>query len=678
MVIRRRAVIVLLLIAFVAAAAGILWSVSRPPVKPTVSIARSPETGVNTVEIRGALDTFVSEYGEDVRQNYDGYYWLYTRGGAGTREIPYLKFDLSVIPSYATISTCVLSLYNTPVNGNYNTTIPVEIHRVKVANSGWSATTATWEFAAVATAWAGGENGGSVSGTDYWPTVMGTLTYGPTDPAWKEYNITLDTTEFASMFAANYGMELIQRVYNSNTSVASSDYPDVGGRPKLTVTYYINNTPTPTYTPSSTATSTPSTTPTPSNTATSTLTPSITPTETPTYTPVPTPLTENVVTLFDTFTGAGPLATHTPDVYPAGSHWTVVTGAGDALANGLYTATSPITGVLAIVNGGISDYRLQADVRAPESGVVYRSDSDGQTKYVLLPLGTSFALQVYTTTTGYTTLGTSAAGSVISVTGAISQIGVDAYGSLTRFYNGAANIWDWWTPTYSTSTYIGLRGATAWDTITLTTNSGWKTIRVLGSPMTTTATTDSMNAVLSKGAGALWPYIAGRAYNGAKTFVQAYGVVTTTLSDMTALYTPTVTIPADQIWILVDAIAQGTVEPARYYTPLVNLLADIQAECPGCSQVYVIGPLDVQESVADWPSMNAYLYNACQVGGATYITSTGWITYTDLAQTTPYPIANATTQAKVGVALAQTLTALDAVPTPTWVDLPTPTPTPTP
>ncbi len=155
-----------------------------------------------------------------------------------------LKFDLSSLVG-ASIVTAKLYVYDAAfMDGNYDATY--EVHRILLANAGWTETGATWNYAnsALSLRWAGdaAANGGadagcSQIGTDYAAAVMGSLAFA-SYALGKERLFTLDTTEFTNMVNANYGMALVMSASSwQRWGVASSDHATAGYRPKLVVEY---------------------------------------------------------------------------------------------------------------------------------------------------------------------------------------------------------------------------------------------------------------------------------------------------------------------------------------------------------------------------------------------------------------------------------------------------------
>jgi hypothetical protein len=188
-----------------------------------------------------------------------------------------IKYDLSGIPSNATITSATLSLW---VSADYADNAPtVEVRRVK---RNWGESTATWNTYDGSNNWstAGGTGANDVDTA----TATGSEALSASLSAGTEVQFTLDTAEVKKLTDGtytNYGWLLKVASGSDNCyGFHSSSSATSGYRPKLVIVYSVA-TATPTTTATFTATNTPT------NTATSTaFTPSNTPTDTPTNTPV--------------------------------------------------------------------------------------------------------------------------------------------------------------------------------------------------------------------------------------------------------------------------------------------------------------------------------------------------------------------------------------------------------
>lgn len=165
---------------------------------------------------------------------------------AGARRFAFIKFDVSSIPAGVTVSSATLYLYNATVVAG---TRAFAVNSVLAANSGW-VEGLSWDYANPSTVrWAGdtgadggSDAGGSVSGTDWNATALGTFNYAASDPADTEYAVTLNTSQVEAWInGANYGL-VLRRTDATAALFAfrSSDYTtDITKRPKLVIDYTV-------------------------------------------------------------------------------------------------------------------------------------------------------------------------------------------------------------------------------------------------------------------------------------------------------------------------------------------------------------------------------------------------------------------------------------------------------
>jgi len=244
----------------------------------------------------GVADTYISVY--EPNDNYGGSGTMKMHSGMGGRERMLVKFDISCIPSTATVTEATLHLFAWYRNQIYHVT--AYAYQVK---RHWNENEATWYRASSADFWI--MSGCSDPLYDYDSTSVATapLKYTNQYYAW-------DVTEMAQQWVAspvsNEGVLLIGEGWSTQYQFRTSDF-HLETRPYLVVTYCMEG-PTPTPTPTSTKTLTPTRTSTPTDTPTPTTSPTVTetpsesptptntptatssPTATPTVTPTPTPV----------------------------------------------------------------------------------------------------------------------------------------------------------------------------------------------------------------------------------------------------------------------------------------------------------------------------------------------------------------------------------------------------
>lgn len=146
-----------------------------------------------------------------------------------------IKFDLSSIPSTATINSAVLSLW---VKTDYSTNARnFKVYRVLL---NWVELEATWNNWKTGTAWT--TAGCGSAGNDFNPTVWATTAFAASESAGTEKQFDLDTTEFVKLIDGtyqNYGWK-IQADTELNDAYqfySSGEETFTERRPKLVVEY---------------------------------------------------------------------------------------------------------------------------------------------------------------------------------------------------------------------------------------------------------------------------------------------------------------------------------------------------------------------------------------------------------------------------------------------------------
>jgi hypothetical protein len=231
-----------------------------------------------------------------------------------------LKFDLSAIPTNATVTSSTLSLwlYSNAATNNH----AIQVYRLVRP---WSETTSSWNMAQTGSTWqAAGANGASDREAN---SIGGTMILANESAGEEQFVLQpARVQEMINGSFANNGFVLMADGELDDQHVfRSSDYSKASQRPKLVVQYLLTpagtptavNTNTPTATLTLTSTTTPTSIPTNSPTATSISSP--TPTNSPTATSIATatptnaPTATNIVSNTPTNT---PTATRIPTNTP--------------------------------------------------------------------------------------------------------------------------------------------------------------------------------------------------------------------------------------------------------------------------------------------------------------------------------------------------------------------------
>lgn len=214
-----------------------------------------------------------------------------------------IYFDISSIPSNATISDATLSLW---IKADYCTTQTT--WSIAPSLRDWTESGGTWNNYDGTNSWTTG--GGQDVGTDI-SDFIGTKNVTATETLDSEIQIPINESALTNYINGTYqnkGWAIWTKTdLNDAYSVHSSSATTAGYRPKLVITYSI-----PTNTPTATNTSTATNTPTATNTSTATITPWIqTVVVTATFTETFTPTSTFTPSLTPTYTDT-PLFTDTP------------------------------------------------------------------------------------------------------------------------------------------------------------------------------------------------------------------------------------------------------------------------------------------------------------------------------------------------------------------------------
>ncbi|MBM4430024.1 MAG: DNRLRE domain-containing protein, partial [Chloroflexi bacterium] len=215
-----------------------------------------------------------------------------------------LKFDLSGIPSGATVEWASLSVYGYAREG----TNAFDVGAYRVLRM-WTEEEATWNRSGSAEWW--GVPGCESTLTDRAEVASDQVRVDR--PGWNTWSVRADVQAILDGAAANQGWLLRQSVEATGLlAIYASEHERLEYRPKLVISYRVpTSTPTTSYTqtPTVTETEVPSGTTTPTHTATPT------PTETGVSTTTPTPTSTPVSTPSHTVTPV-PTQTATPTVTP--------------------------------------------------------------------------------------------------------------------------------------------------------------------------------------------------------------------------------------------------------------------------------------------------------------------------------------------------------------------------
>jgi len=242
-------------------------------------------------------DTYIDLYYPNANQGGSGTMRLHS--GAEGRQRLLIKFDISTIPSNATVEEATLTLfawYRSPAYRVTASAYNVRRH--------WNEGDADWNRATSTDFW--GVSGCGDPIYDYDATAVAATSLNYTNQYYS-WDVKDAVQQWVADPLSNEGLLLVSEGFSTQYQFRTSESSAENTRPSLMVTYYTGeptptptSTATPTATPTETATltETPLHSPTPTNSPTSTssptpiysptstATPTITPTSTPTSTPV--------------------------------------------------------------------------------------------------------------------------------------------------------------------------------------------------------------------------------------------------------------------------------------------------------------------------------------------------------------------------------------------------------
>ncbi len=230
----------------------------------TATRTPTPVTGGTTVTV--VLQQNVNGYAGAQDTPIDYYHQTTNYGDKITMSVHYsymevvaslLRFELSQLPRNAVVESARLALYTT-----YRSDPPDEIMAMAYRmRRPWAAGEATWLQASNNQPWAtAGANDPSV---DRYADYMDYQIFKATG-AWYEFDIKSAVQDWITQPSTNFGVAIKGYVSRSVLfSVAASDYSMPAYRPKLTITYRLGTSPSPTLAATQTATPRPTATPTP-------------------------------------------------------------------------------------------------------------------------------------------------------------------------------------------------------------------------------------------------------------------------------------------------------------------------------------------------------------------------------------------------------------------------------
>jgi hypothetical protein len=270
------------------------------------------------------FDTYLAHWAVTSNYGSTGEILVGSSGGETARTL--IKFDLSSIPSDATVTAATLTL-----TISYDLSSNVRDYKIYQALRNWNDDQATWNEWTTGNSWTtagAGSNGNDINLSTVWATA----TMGASDPINTNKDFVFNSTGISELQKmvngtyTNYGWMIKADTENNDRyNFYSSAATTSSYRPKLVIQYDEANTSTPTNTATSTETLTPTNTPTSTVTSTPTDTPLFTPTDTSTPTETFTP----------TYTGT---ATYTPT--PSNTSTPLPTATP---GNGVIWATGPVT-----------------------------------------------------------------------------------------------------------------------------------------------------------------------------------------------------------------------------------------------------------------------------------------------------------------------------------------------
>jgi len=213
-----------------------LPAVAQSAAGSTPTLAAAPQAGETCVVLQPGpttgVDAYIKKERPDERRGTDPE--LRVKGEANKLERSLLKFDLSSLPTDATVSSATLSLYVKAASGG---ALTINAHRV---TQSWNEDQVTWKARdkAANLLW-------TTQGGDYDSAVAASAVVDDTKNIWRSWTITSLVTDWLSNPATNYGLILEASSSNAEKVFKSSDDGTTNQRPKLEVCFRAALTLTP-------------------------------------------------------------------------------------------------------------------------------------------------------------------------------------------------------------------------------------------------------------------------------------------------------------------------------------------------------------------------------------------------------------------------------------------------